>query len=627
MVLEGAPREEMESFAAELTARLREEPEIGQVNAHLDTEFLLHHAYLLMPPEGLDRIGALLNGKVRRGPLNMDALLAQAADSIRSPPAMGDVDVQAVGQSLQSAALLFEEWQRWLVAENGPVDLDFGPLLSKYGAAELAKGDFSSRDGRMLFIFVHPKNASEDFEVRGPFIDKVRSVAEEASERVRAAGRSPPRVGLAGLPAAEYEEYVDIERDIILVIVTAIVLIALLILVVVRSFRWALAIFVPMGLGALWSQALVLFTVGHLTIITSGFIAILFGLGADYGIFTSSRIAEERQAGRPLLEAIGVGIGASFGAVLTAGGASLAIFGALATVEFPGFAELGVVATGGVLLILLSTWIVQPALYALLPPRLRLEQGAQQPLRRARGRSGVGAFPIPFAVALVTVAVACAAVGAGYGFALPFDYDALALLPNDSEAAHYERRMGAESDYQSEVVIFTAPELAEARRITEAASQLDSIGKVQSLTHLFPLDAEARSRTARFLAASAARAGYQQDLTVLQREGLQPPVFERLRALLGTSLDTVDHYQEQAFSAGHSTLVKDLERLRTAIVSIRGELDRDPEQGRERSEALLRRVLHAAGQGLTVVEGWHDARPLIPEQLPPTLRDRFFASD
>ena len=88
---------------------------------------------------------------------------------------------------------------------------------------------------------------------------------------------------------------------------------------------------------------------------TSSFLAILFGLGADYGIFTSSRIAEERRAGKPLVEAIASGIGSSFRAVLTAGGASLVIFGALGTVDFPGFAELGVVAAGGVLMILLST--------------------------------------------------------------------------------------------------------------------------------------------------------------------------------------------------------------------------------------------------------------------------------
>lgn len=627
VVVEGAPREELEAFAAELTSRLSEEPEIGQVNSRLDTAFLLNHAYLMAPSEWLDRLGAMMNGKPRHKTLGIDALLRQASDWVRQPPPMNDVDVQTAGKSLQSAALLVEEWRRWLVAENLPVDLDLGPLLARHDAAELARGDFASRDGRMLFIFVHPKDASEDFEVRGPFVDKVRSVVDDTRRRFREAGNPVPRVGLTGLPAAEYEEYVDIQRDIVLVIVTAIVLIALLILLVVRSFRWAVAIFVPMGLGALWSQALVLLTVGHLTIITSGFIAILFGLGADYGIFTSSRIAEERQAGRPLREAISVGIAASFGAVLTAGGASLAIFGALATVEFPGFAELGVVASEGVLLILLSTWIVQPALYALLPPRLQAAPVAAMGTTRGFGHGKAGAFPVPIALAVVTVAIGCAVLGSRYGFALPFDYDALSLLPKDSQAAHYERLMAAESDYQSEVVIFTAPGLAEARRITEAASQLDSIGRVQSLTHLFPLDAEARSRKAQALAVSSARAGYERELDGLQQKGLPPHAFERLRELLGITLEAIDQYQEQAFSAGHVALVKDLEELRRNVEAIRREFEQDAERARQRSEALLHRVLQMARQALAVVEGWDDARPLVPEQLPAALRERFFAPD
>lgn len=627
IVVEGASRDAREAFASQLATRLNREPEVGEVNARLDTEFLLQHAYLLLPPEGLNRLAAYAASPAGKESQDLGGLLLQASDWLKNFPGTTGITIPVAAESLQSAASLVDEWRRWLSADQTPAEVDWSPLLKRYGAAELVRGDYTSRDGRMLFVFVHPKNASEDFEVRGPFIDKVKSVAATAAEEMAASGQSPPRIGLAGLPAAEYEEYLDIQRDIALVVVTAVVLIGLLILVVVRSVRWALAIFVPMGLGVLWSQALVLFTVGHLTLITSGFIAILFGLGADYGIFTSSRIAEERRAGRPLLEAIGNGIGASFRAVLTAGGASLAIFGALATVEFPGFAELGVVASEGVLLILLSTWIVQPALYALLPPlvaparHLPLTPGPESRLLKG------GAFPLPVALFVVLAAVVCAVLGALHGLALPFNYDALALLPKDSEAAYYQRRMAAESDYQSEVVIFTAPDLAEARRITAEAGQLDSVAKVQSLTQLFPVDAEARSEAARRLAATLASRGYSRQLVVLEREGLPRTAFERLRTVLGQSVEKIDDFQEQAFSAGHADLVRDLERLRSGISGIQIELDRDPLRGRERSEAFLRSLLHAVLDGLALIDGWHDARPLTQEHIPPSLRNRFFAPD
>lgn len=624
VVLENAPYAELSAFGDDLADRLMAEPAVGRVERRIDTGFLLGHAYLLLSDSQLHGLAAALAGIGDLRGSSLESLLARAQAWVHDPPSLSGMDI---GQAAQLTGVLtgfFEEWRRWLVADRPPEALDPGPLLTRVGAGEIAHGDFASRDRRMLFLFVHPRDPSADFASRGPFIDGVRAAIAASDARARAAGRVPPKVGLTGLPAAEYEEYIDIEQDILLVVATAAGLIGALILLVVRSFRWALAIFVPMGLGAMWSQALALLTVGHLTIVTSGFIAILFGLGADYGIFTSSRIAEERRAGRPLHEAIGRGIGASFNAVLTAGGASMAIFVALGTVEFPGFAELGRVAAGGVLLILFSTWMVQPALYALLPPRL-----LERPGDAAVGAPPMagGRFPKPVAVVLVIVALGCALAGGIAGAGIPFDYDALALLPKDSEAAHYARRMVAESDYQSEVVIFTASDLDEARRIATAAGGLDSIAKLQSPTILFPADAPSRAEQARAIAAMLARKPYREALAEADRAGLSAAAFVRLRDLLTALDDLIDSSEEQAFSAGHASLVEALEQARAAIGAVRTEIDRDPERARQRTEGMLRQLLHGASSALDVIAGWRDAAPLRPDELPHSLRDRFFAED
>jgi predicted RND superfamily exporter protein len=446
VVLEGVPRNELEAFANDLAAKLRAESEIGQATARLDTAFFLDHAYLLMPAEDLDKLAAI-SSKPILGDGGLEESLGKALSWSKdhSPLAGTGTDLQTAEASLNLAAFFLEEWQRWLTVQTAPAGLDWERLLVKSGAGAMADGYFASRDGRMLFLFVHPKNPSEAFDSLGPFVDKVKHVSATLADQARTAGHIPPTVGLTGLPAIEYEEYVNIRKDISLVIFTSAAFIAALILFVVRSVRWALLIFIPMGLGVLWSLGLALVTVGHLTIITAAFIAILFGLGADYGIFTSSRIAEERRAGKPLVEAIGAGIGSSFIAVLTAGGASLLIFGALATVDFPGFAELGVVAAKGVLMILVSTWMVQPALYALLPLKLKDTHppvSVLSPLPAGEGPGVRGLFPKPVAVGLVILALGGAVFGGVKGLAIPFDYDVLAMLPKDSQAAYYQRRMG-----------------------------------------------------------------------------------------------------------------------------------------------------------------------------------------
>jgi len=628
VILEGAPRSELETFAAELAGRLRTEPEISQATERLDLGFFLDHAYLLMPKDGLDKLDLLLAQPIdatAKGSLEDNLRKGVAWFTNHPPLAEYNTDLKSAEQSLGLASFFLQEWQRWLSAEPAPSSLDWKPLLAKQGAGSMADGYFTSHDGRMLFLFVHPKNPSEDFKSLGPFVDKVKAVAAELSAQAKAAGRTPPTLGLTGLPAIEYEEYTNIRKDITLVIFTSAGLIAALILLVVRSLRWAALIFIPMGLGVLWSLGLALVTVGHLTIITAAFIAVLFGLGADYGIFTSSRIAEERRAGKPLAEAIGAGIGASFVAVLTAGGASLLIFGVLATVDFPGFSELGIVAAKGVLMILVSTWTVQPALYALLPPKLRTRPQATSGV--AKSSRFPGAYPRSLAAFIVVAALGCAAFGLTKGLAIPFNYDVLAMLPKDSQAAYYQRRMVAESDYQAEVVIFTARDIVEARRITTEASKLKSVAQVQSLTTLFPEDADERLRLALTLGQSASRPEYAQKLAELDRTGLTPQSFELLKTLVGSAIPLMDEAQEQAFSAGHANLVKELESLRENLETIQTKLNNNPELGRVRSELFLRALLAGADKGLNIIGSWQQAQPLTPNQLPSTLRGRFFAPD
>ncbi len=627
VVLEGAPRSELELFANELAAKLRVEPEIDQATARLDMTFFLDHSYLLMPSEGLDKLAALANQPIPDGGLeeNLRKALSWSEDH---PPLGGtDTDLKTAEAGLNLVAFFLEEWQRWLSAETVPTALDWNRLLANNGAGGMADGYFSSRDGRMLFLFVHPKNHSEDFEVLGPFVDKVKLVTATLAQQAKTVGRTPPTIGLTGLQAIEYEEYINIRKDITLVIFTSAGLIAGLILLVVRSVRWAVLIFVPMGLGVLWSLGLALVTVGHLTIITAAFIAILFGLGADYGIFTSSRIAEERRTGKPLVEAIGAGIGSSFIAVLTAGGASLLIFSALATVDFPGFSELGVVAAKGVLMILISTWMVQPALYALLPPKLKDSPSLDTPPFSAEPGKHSGKFPKPVAITLVMLAIGAAVFGGVKGLAIPFDYDLLAMLPKNSEAAYYQHRMSAESDYQAEVVIFTAKNMAEARRITSEAGKLKTIAQTQSLTNLFPVDADSRLHKALSIGESLARTGYAKQVVELDRTGLSVKSFGLLRALLKNSTAIIDEAQEQAFSAGHSKLVENLEKVRGQLSAISDRLAADGEQGRMRSESFLRALLSGANTALKVIGSWQLAQPLTPEELPPTLRERFFGAD
>ncbi len=629
LVLEGAPRPVLEKYASELARELERSDLVQAANERVDLLFLLEHAYLMVPPEVLEKFDAVVEELIGvEPPERLDGwqdAWKRTDQWLAERPDVGalDIDRKTAEESLHLMLFFLEQWVRWLDAPLVPESIAWHTMLARHGAEALASGYYASRNGDLLFVFVRPSRTSQEFQQVEPFILEVRARAAALAERWRAADRDPPQVALAGLPAVVYEEFVAVQHDIVFTISTAAGLIILLILAWLRSLRWALVVFVPMALGVVWNIGLAYLLIGHLTIITSGFTAILFGLGVDYGIFMSSRIIEERGRQPDLQRAVVRGAAASAGALVTAGGATVLIFAALAFVEFSGFAELGVVAASGVALVLISTFVIQPVLFHLMPPRGRTVE------RRARRSAASEQQPmkIPGAVnvALVLVALAGAGLGGWAATRIPFNYDVMSLLPGGSEAAAYQRRMLEESDYQAEVVIFTADSVAEARTMAARVAELDAIAHVQGITELFPPDAEQRSALARRVGRRVAESEYARRIGRLGRIEFGPEADARIDQALERMETLILDGQEQAFSAGHGQLVEVMEQILEVLEMIQQRRRDAPEHAARRTRAYVQTMLEAGQAALEVLRAWSQARPLAPRDLPDSLRQRFFS--
>ena len=621
MVVEGAPRPDLEEFASQLARRLEREEIIRSATERVGLMFFLEHAYLMIPPDVLEKISDLPSP--RPPPPGGEGGGGDWWEGwLEDPPELSsvDMDLKTAEEILHLVLFLCEQWQRWLTAPAAPESIDWRAVLARHGAESMASEYFTSRDGEMLFIFVRPAETSGEFDEVRPFIETVKRVRAELDEEWKSAGRQAPRVGLTGLPATTFEEYTAITNDILFTVTTAGVLILLLILLWLRSVRWALVVFVPMALGVVWNIGLAYLVVGHLTMITSGFTAILFGLGVDYGIFMSTRIIEERRREQDLKRAIARGAAASARALLTAGGATMLVFGALALVEFSGFAELGKVAGCGVGLVLLSTFVIQPVLFSLLPPRV--EGGRARPAG-TRPAPGVK-ISRPINVLLVLAAVSAAVAGGVAVRTIPFDYGVLSMLPEGSEAARYQRRMLEKSDYQGEVVIFTADSIDSARRMAERVSELPSVARVQGITDLFPSDAAERAELARKIGKQIAGSEYARRIRELGRIRLGHEADERIDKTVEKIRELVEDGQEQAFSAGHGHLVRVMERILETLEAIQDKRESEPKLARERTRLYVQTMVDAGKSALDVLAAWKTAGELTPADLPPAIRDRFF---
>jgi len=634
VVVEGAPRTVLEPFATEFATRLRKLPGVRDASERIDTDFFYRHAFLMLPQDSLAQIRSKLKefkGKTfLKKPVTTDEALSDVSDWLDNPPTLGDqnVDIKTGEATLKVLDFLLAEWDRWLVSKDTPTSIDWPRLANNPEANAFLEGNgyFASHDGSFLIVLVSRSNLSEEFNVLDPFIQDVRKTADTLRAEYRAEGKPVPTIGLTGLPAIVHEEYSYVRSDILFIVATAGVMVMLLILFWMRSLKRALVIFIPMGIGTIWNAGIVYLTVGHLTMVTAGFSAILFGLGVDYGIFMSSRILEEVRKGVPLTEAIVRGSTASAGALFTAGGCTILIFGVLITVPFKGFAELGSVAATGVLSVLASTFLTLPALFAVLKPPLTTK-GPGRTLSEQEARRPLLTLSRPASLLVVIFAFAAAGIGIAVGATLPFNYNSMDLLPKDSEAARYQKKLVEQSDFQPELIIFTAPNLKEARRITREASNIPTISRVQSIVDLFPDDMDERVEVAHRIGRAVGDSHAARVIAEQKDVNLTPDNVTILRGILEKALDLVDDIQEQAFTAGQKGIVEVLEKARGRIEKLSAMAQKDPKLMAARTDAFFNLLLASTRKTVDVLAGWKNAKPLTPARLPASLRDRFIASD
>jgi predicted RND superfamily exporter protein len=633
VVIENGSQEELKQFATELAMRLRRKPEVKTAMERFDPHFVLRHAYLLVEPKQLSQLAGALTGlpdvRAVEGAAGWDAFLSQALTWLEHQPARSTPgDLKTAEQQLALPLFFFKQWQRFLTAQESPESIPWHECVSS-GAAQRLVGNggyFASRDGKTLFLFVKSSSPSEEFDVVAPFVDAVRKTAEDLRSEYRMSGKQAPTVGLTGLPAVTCEEYAALQRDISFILVTAGILVLLLIVFWLRSFKLALLVFVPMGLGLLFSTALTAVFIGHLTMLTSGFTAILFGMGVDYGIFMSSRIVEELVAGRPLVDGIARGVAASGKALITASMATVFVFLALITIPFTGFAELGVVAGMGVFMVMLCTFFIQPALFAVLPPTWK-------PVRAHHKAHAIGEKSLytkllhNIHIIILLFAVVTAGIGAVCSTRISFNYDVLAMLPRNSEAVYYQRKMAEESDFQAETVFFTASNMEDARKLADEAAKLPSVGRVESLTYLFPPDAGARVNEARRIGDIASSSRSIEQIVQLETADLSLENMQQLAALLERAEPLIEDAAEMALSAGHKELLEMLYQLLSSMETVTDILAENPAKAREATERYFRALLRDTAHGVSILKTWTRAEPLQPGELPDQLRERFFADD
>ncbi len=343
-----------------------------------------------------------------------------------------------------------------------------------------------SATGRIRFIRVQFATSGNSLDAVG---DNVYWLRNQLRDTVAASDLPEIEWGVTGIPAIEADETAQSIRDSTRASVLAFVLITVLMIVVFRGIAVPLIAAATLLIGIAWSFGWLMLSVGHLQLLSVVFTVILLGIGIDFAVHLIARLELLRDAFDSLPPAMsrvfqGMGPGLITGALTTA-----AAFGVTALTRFRGMAEMGIIAAGGIILCLLASFCVLPALLSIAGWKrvIRHRHGGEE-AHFAHGRlDSVDRHPY----LALTIAAGIIALMTWPATRVQYDPNVLKLQPPGIESVLWERRI-VEDDNRSAWAALVHTDSKNAEDVADALRALPEVAEVGGVGRLYPPDRQRR---------------------------------------------------------------------------------------------------------------------------------------
>ncbi|TAN06427.1 MAG: RND transporter [Rhodanobacteraceae bacterium] len=237
------------------------------------------------------------------------------------------------------------------------------------------------------------------------------------------------RVDYTGSIPLSDEQFQSLTAGVLPMVLGSTLLLLIWLTLALHSWRLIVPVVLTLVAGLIYTLGFAALTIGRLNLVSVAFTVLFVGLAVDFGIQFSVRLHARQRSGRRFADAMhatAVKVAAQIGL------AALAIacgFLAFAPTKFSGVAELGIIAGVGMLVALLCTLTILPALLALLAARGPQHEGGPLP-GGARADAWLARHRRPTLVVFGLLAIA----GLWAVFNTPFDANPLHTQRADSEA-------------------------------------------------------------------------------------------------------------------------------------------------------------------------------------------------
>ncbi|MCP4677545.1 MAG: MMPL family transporter [Deltaproteobacteria bacterium] len=257
----------------------------------------------------------------------------------------------------------------------------------------LSENNLSSRligpEGKVGVVLVQLDKPSTNLEYAGFALKRGEALIRNVNPKSIAPDLNAQVVGAY----RSFKEVDAVADDGKIATVISVSLILLLMLLFFRSPRTVIAVFVPLAAAATFTMGMTALIYGRLTALTIFVLAMLVGMGIDYGIHLFSRILFEFRSGTKTEAATTESIKSTGGALAVAALTTIASLLTLLFGHFEGFKEFGVVASYGLLFSVVCSVLILPPTVAAME-RIAPYKRQQSVTKRRRFLGNLNKSPI-----------------------------------------------------------------------------------------------------------------------------------------------------------------------------------------------------------------------------------------
>lgn len=397
-------REANIKFGHVLARRMETLPELRYVIFHRDLSFFKKNALLYLPLPDLLKLRRRVIDRIKK------EVVGQVVVDLED-----DEDEEPPKGAASSAD-----------AED-PFELDTDKWIDRtFSGAERPSEYMEAEQGRVVVIKARPVEQTTNMEFSVRLVEQVQRLIKTLNPQ-----KYHPKMAVKARSnyAQKADESEGFRADLFSAVAFAVALLLAVIGLYFRTLRSIPIVLLPVIIATVATLGLGTAIFGVFNVVSIFIFAILLGLGIDFGIHCLSRYHFERRRGLDTEMALRISLSSTGSALFAGALTTVAVFFLLMLGKFRGFSQFGALAGMGVILALLATFFLVPALVtwterlrSFTPPRAH-PRGRIAPDLDYQGAGRSRRSGIILAVAIVLISFGLGLWALLHLGDIPFEYD------------------------------------------------------------------------------------------------------------------------------------------------------------------------------------------------------------